>query len=178
MDVSTLPGRIIAINNAWKLRPDADVLYFCDAAWWRKHGQEVKSGFRGGYRITISDARDPALKRLRNSGRTGLETKPDGLRHGTNSGYQAINLAYHFGARRIALLGYDMRIEEGRTHWHAGHGAEPAVVRHRLEKVMLPQFKALVAPLAAAGVEVLNATPGSALTCWPYRSLEEILCSV
>jgi hypothetical protein len=32
---------------------------------------------------------------------------------------------------------------------------------------MLPKFKTLADPLAAAGVHVINASPGSALKIWP-----------
>jgi len=42
-------------------------------------------------------------------------------------------------------------------------------------EAMLPKFPTIVEPLRGAGVEVLNATPGSALTCWPMESLEKLL---
>ena len=31
-------ARVIAINDAWRVAPWADVLYGCDGRWWRKHG--------------------------------------------------------------------------------------------------------------------------------------------
>lgn len=37
-----------------------------------------------------------------------------------NSGQRAIQLAAHFGAERIILLGYDCSLENG-THWHGNH---------------------------------------------------------
>lgn len=177
VDVSHLPGRIMAINNSWLLRPDSNVLYFCDRAWWDKHSEAVKSGFRGEHTISIGDVPDPFVRRLRNGGPTGLDLNPQFLRHGANSGYQAINLAVHFGAKRIVLLGYDMKTDGEKTHWHGGHGQDAAVVGHTLTRRMLPQFGALVEPLAAAGVEVINATPGSALTCFPMQNLAEVVGS-
>jgi hypothetical protein len=174
IDVRSLPGRTIAINNSWAIRPDADVLYFCDAAWWQTHGDAVKAGFRGKYISSIGDIHDEMVKRLRNGGPTGLDLRPEYLRHGANSGYQAINLAVHFGASRIILLGYDMKTDGNKTHWHEGHGVDPAIVQHGIEKRMLPQFGALVEPLKAAGVEIVNATEGSALKCFPMRVLSEI----
>jgi len=176
-DAECLRGRrVIAINNSWELAPWADVLYFCDEKWWRWYGEKAATGFVGRYIVTpalhVPDRRGRLIKL---TGATGLETDPCGLRHGSNSGYQAINLAYHFGARRIVLLGYDMNVN-GSTHWHAGHPTtKPEAFQQTLDNAMLPKFPTIVEPLATAGVEVLNATPGSALTCWPIVPLGDTL---
>lgn len=190
-DSSVLAGRhAICVNNSWELLPTADVLYFCDSSWWNRktpkdpalsgypnNGAAVKACFRGRYIASISDVRDSAVKHLRNAGKTGLSLRPDGLCHGTNSGYQAMNLAVLFGVSRIVLLGFDMHTDGEATHWHAGHGRPAAEVDHKLSKVFVPNFQKLVEPLAMAGVQVLNATPGSALTYWPHVPLAEILGS-
>ena len=176
-DASILRGRrVIAINNSWELAPWADVLYFCDEKWWRWYGDKVSIGFQGRYIVTPAlHVPDPRAKLIKLTGATGLETDPSGLRHGSNSGYQAINLAYHFGAKRIVLLGYDMNIN-GTTHWHAGHPTtKPEKFADTLVEAMLPKFPTIVEPLRGAGVEVLNATPGSVLTCWPIVPLSGIL---
>lgn len=165
--------RAIAINDALLRAPWADLHYFCDQQWWESnlytmHGFPV-------LRVTMEND-IPGVLRLRNTGPTGLETDPTGLRHGSNSGYQAINLAYHFGAKRIVLFGFDMRVVHDRTHWRERNG-EMATARFQrtLTNTMLPKFQTLVEPLREAGVEVLNATPGSALTCWPSVSIDDIL---
>jgi hypothetical protein len=191
-DAEVLRGRrVIAINNSYLSAPWADVLYFCDAKWWSSHrlawidpkGVEQPGAlefFTGRHRISLGTSED-GTKRLYSTGPRGLELKPNGLKHGSNSGYQAINLAVLFGAARIVLLGYDMRISvtpegEKRSHWHAGHPkTTPDMQQTALQKIFLPRFNALVEPLKAAGVEVLNATPGSALKCWPMVALDEVL---
>jgi hypothetical protein len=69
-----------------------------------------------------------------------------------------------------------MHVDGVRTHWHAGHpNWTPATQEKALKEVFLPWFASLVEPLKAAGVEVLNATPGSALTCFPMATLTEVL---
>ncbi len=192
-DASVLRGRrVIAINNSWELAPWAAVLYFCDMKWWTWHGDRVSSEFEGRYIVTPAFT-DSRVKTIKLTGGAGLETDPAALRNGHNSGYQAINLAYHFGVRRIVLLGYDMRVIKrtldvhgiphdalGRfttlTHWHSGHPRMSAEhVQHNIEKSMLPKFPSLAEALAKTDVEVINATPGSALKCWPYRPIEELL---
>ncbi len=186
-DLSPLRGlRVITINDSWIYYPKADVFYFCDPRWWtEQYGANCRSvdgtvTFRellaSGFwvRGTCDEVScDPRLHELAFTGQVGLERKPDGLRHGSNSGYQAIGLARHFGAKRIVLLGYDMRVVNGRTHGHNGSRNPAAVFAQTLKHSMLPFFPLLVKPLREEGIEVVNATPGSALRCWPLTSLEE-----
>jgi len=167
-------GRVIAINDAYRRLPTADVLYFCDRKWWLRNQSYVRRDFQGRYIVTIADRVD-GVKTLRCTGAIGLESDPGALRHGSNSGYQAINLAYHFGARRIVLLGYDMRLVEGKVHWKARSKEQPDAQRRTMENVMLPKFDTLKGPLEKAGVEVLNATPRSRLRVWPLVDIDEIL---
>jgi len=167
-------GRVIAINDAYRLCPTADALYFHDDTWWESNGWHVEQQFLGRYIITCNDVTE-YVYRLRNSGATGLETDPGALRHGSNSGYQAINLAVLFGAKKIVLIGYDLQTREGRVHWRSRSRDNASVSDRTMKGVMLPKFKTLKTPLEKAGVEVINATPESALAVWRYQSLPELL---
>lgn len=174
------PVRVIAINDAYRLAPWADVLYFCDDKWWQWH-----HGKLGGWKGLIvrlqggqHDFGDPRIKVLRNLDEPGgLAARRDGLHHGKNSGYQAIGLAVHFGAARVLLLGYDMHapLVNGRpkTHWFGDHpGGTSSDIYARS---FLPWFETMAKPLAERGVEVINCTPGSALRTFPQRALNECL---
>ena len=171
-DVDVCRGRMraIAINTAYQLAPWADVLYGCDAKWWAWHrGVPTFRGLK--YALEPKAGAWPNAQVLENTGRTGLELAPTGLRHGKNSGYQAINLAVHLGAARIVLLGYDLQLgPRGEHHWH---GAHPNRVAPFLEVDAF--FLTLVQPLAALGIEVLNCSRRTALTAFPRRPLEEVL---
>lgn len=175
-DASVLRGRrVIAINDSYQLAPWADVLYACDARWWETRAAGVAKTWQGGMRVTLEN-RIPGVLRMRNTGEAGLETQPDGLRHGKNSGYQAIGLAYHLGAARIVLLGYDMRLgARSELHWNHRPERQTEAGFARTLSLMLPLFDTLAEPLAVAGVEVLNATPGSALRVWPMVRLVDVL---
>lgn len=178
-------GFVIAINDSWRLCPWADVFYFCDAAWWDDQIIRNRVSMDGtisfhelmdsGFWVTGSVAfpTHPRVRQLLLTGQKGMEADPRGLKHGSNSGYQAINLAYHFGVSRIVLLGYDMRVSESGTHWH--DEPRPQAFDLVLSRTMLPLFQYLIEPLKQANVKVINATPNSALSCWPYRPLAEIL---
>lgn len=98
----------------------------------------------------------------------------DHIRHGSNSGYQAINLAYLLGAGRIILLGYDMGAT-GNTHFF---GAHPKPMTSGNYTTFVERFTPLAEDLKREGVEVLNCTPQTALTQFTRASLDDVLSSL
>ena len=119
----------------------------------------------------------PTVTYIKGVGEMGLSFDRSIIHQGGNGGYQALNLAVHFGAKRIILLGYDMKSgPEGQLHHHAKH---PAGLNNPDPLINYPSwihaFGTLGPDLKRAGVEVINCTPGSALTCFPMANLEEVL---
>lgn len=174
-DVDACRGKVtaIAVNDAWRLAPWADALIASDAAWWHVHkGVPTFAGLK--FSVSPEAAKWPGVQILRNTGHEGLELDPTGLRTGRNTGAAAINLAVHFGATRVLLLGYDMEAKnEARSHWF---GAHPLPLRGGSPYPLFRQMcQAMVAPLKAAGVEVVNCSRNTALTCFPRRPLAEVL---
>ena len=161
---------VIAINGSYRAAPWADALYACDDRWRRlERGAPSFTGHK--FALEPGAARWPGVVVLRNTGHEGLETDPSGVRTGRNSGYQAINVAVHLGARRVILLGYDMTIgPDGRRHHYDATGPT------RLPfQMWLHHFETIVAPLAARGVDVVNCSPRTALRVFPCRPLAEVL---
>jgi hypothetical protein len=151
-------AKIIAVNNSWRLAPFADVLFGCDAAWWFHH-----DGVRefAGHRVTCSPA---ACRRF------GLEMF---ITRGSNSGIRAVRLAEHFGARSILLVGFDMHVAGG-VHWHERH---VGVLRNPTADTTL-RWRAEIERDLRAGkfkARIINCTPGSALTCFPYLPFAEAI---
>ena len=101
----------------------------------------------------------------------------DGLGHGNNSGYAALNLAVCLGANPIYLLGFDMKHSENedgskKTHYHDGHPKE----QQTREVESYPQYFERIAPiLLKKRVRVINLNPDSALSCFPKQTAEEVL---
>lgn len=170
--------RCIAINSSYRLAPWADLLYFCDARFYDWHkDDEVFKAF-GGIKATLDNfylrKLIPDLRCVRNVGQRGLSLAPGEIRHGSNSGYQAINLAVQLGAARLFLFGYDFKYgDDGRSHWHGGHPIPTP--KKVFSELMLPCFAGLRAELEALGVSVINCSPGSALTEFPYRPFDDCL---
>lgn len=175
-DVACVRGRarVLAMNYSFRLAPWADVL-------WSYHTRTLvgDSGvdpttFAGRIFTLERTAPAPPWPVIAMTGATGLEAAPTGVRHGNNSGYSAINAAFHLGARRIVLLGYDCcAAEDGRFNW-ARPADDPGRPAYQFA-LWRQRFETLVAPLRAAGVEVLNASRRTALECWPRVSLAEAL---
>lgn len=166
-------ARVIAIKDAVRLAPWADVLYGAggDAGrWWAVHGPTLTAF--NGLRYTLDPKASPYATVLRNTGTSGLELDPGGLRTGKNSGFQAVNLAKHFGAAKIVLLGYDMQPDKGRDHWFGSHPYSTSPIPYQALRDLFPT---LVKPLAALKIEIVNASRETALACVPRLSLEEAL---
>lgn len=163
--------RVIAVNNAMYVAWWADWLHACDAKWWHAHIQWAQH-FKG-----IKTTLDPTVPGpwnvglLENTGKDGFDENPESCRTGGNGVYQAIHCAIHADARRVILVGTDMRDVEGRSHWHGGHGNDPV----NYAVTMAPSFETLKPALAARGIAVMNASPGTALEAFPKVSLEAAL---
>lgn len=156
----------IAINTTYKLVPWAEVLYAHDARWWN-NTPDAKN--HPGLKVGGSGC-PPYVRTLRNTGTLGYDPTPGCIRTGGNSGYQAIHFAMHAGARRILLLGYDMRGE----HWHGRHAGMPNPESGLLKR-WAQRFATLTEPAKELGVEIINCTPGSAVTCFPIMLVEDAL---
>lgn len=177
--VESLHLPTIAINDAHRMAPWAEVLYCSDRMWWRKYkGVPSFAGLK--YGVGSSPGKNnkfpefPDVKVLRNSGYAGLDLSPDGLKTARNSGYAAINLAYHFGAKRIVLLGYDMGWRGAKAHFFGDH---PSGLSQRED--LYPNFRksflSIVQPLKDVGVEVVNCTPNTSLEAFPLGVLRDVL---
>lgn len=157
----------IVINNSWRLHPKAEVLYAADQIWWETERPDFQ-----GLKVTAGDSNLPSdVHALRITGADGFDPDPECVRTGGNSGYAAVHLAAHAGASRILLFGFDMRP----GHWHGDH---PRPLRNAPAETYdrwVRRFAGLSEALKARGVEVINCTPGSALTCFPVANIAEAL---
>lgn len=162
--------RAIAVSDAYRLMPWADVLYSCDARWWDFHtpsfAGEKWSSHEPGRNDKVDAARRHGLHLVRGSGGNIFRTDHQ-IAYGSNSGFQAINLAVLFGARRIVLVGFNM----SGPHFFGSH---PRPLINSNPRSFVSAFAAAAARMPA-GLEIVNATPGSALRCWPQVDLAAVL---
>lgn len=142
---------VVAVSDAYRLAPWADVLVSNDSAWWRTHPEAMN--FAG---IKYSGAKVDGTLRIPAEG--GFETS-------CNSGLLGMRVAERLGATKILLLGFDLR----GTHFFGAHPAPLQNTSPKRFQQMIGQFKKW------RGCEVVNCTPNSALKLFPYVPLKEAL---
>ncbi len=98
----------IAVSDVYRVAPWADVVYACDLKWWLHHWQNVYH-HGAAHKVTCDGSVAFPIRHLRNTGEQGFDPTPGYIRTGGNSGYQAVHLAVHLGAKKIVLLGFDMK---------------------------------------------------------------------
>lgn len=158
--------RVVAINNTARLAPDADVVYACDAKCWAAYPDMLEAS---GIKVTL----DPAVPQadvmlLQNDGTSGYRDDQMSLKTGHNSGFQALQLAIKAGAQRILLFGFDMRGK----HWFGEHPDHLQDKDDHLFDRFIGEFEKVAPAYERMGVDVVNCTPGSALTCFRTSTLE------
>ncbi len=172
----------IAVNDAYRLIPTADVLYAGDETWWDYHADKINrtsERWSAHGDASFNDKRAAkekyGLHLVRGVEAEGFSMDPSVIHYGGNSGFQAINLAIHMlgGKGRIILVGFDMRAIKGKRHFFGEHPKELVSTKNGY-KNWPPRFD-VAAKMLPPGLEIINCTPGSALKCFPQMSLAEAL---
>ncbi|MGY3366177.1 hypothetical protein ACVWZL_003302 [Bradyrhizobium sp. GM2.4] len=171
--------RAIAINSSAVLAPWASVLFFTDSGWYEPR-RELVANWAG---LVISMSRTAKrelpdkVKRVQGEGDPqalpGFSRGSHVIQQGRSSGHTAVSLAIALGAAKVVLLGYDMRFVGGREHCHGEYKGPRDVEIYQREFV--PGFAGWNEAAAAVGVDVVNATEGSALKEFRSVSLDEAL---
>lgn len=177
----TIGCRTIAINDAYKLAPWADMLYACDNQWWEWHRGVPEFH---GYKLQHDHGKTkddhscytgpyPGVDCILSDGTSGFSERMDRIRTGGNSGYQALHIAIQLGAKEILLLGYDMHPKPNKSHWFGEHpnGRQPDDRYAR----WLKEFPTLQEIAIERGIEIYNCTPNSALDCFTKISIDDAM---
>lgn len=165
---------VIAINDSWRKYPDAEILYACDPPWWKHHGgvpefMGEKWSQHKGPASWPAEAAAMGISVIRSASQSGVSTDPERIHTGSNSGFQALNLAILGGARRILLLGYDMQETGGKTHWFGDHPS--TLKRTSPYAVFRKAFEDAADQIASLGIEVINCSSQTSLMCFPKSDL-------
>ena len=175
-------AKIIVINDNYKLAPWAEYLYACDDQWWSWHEDDKDLLAFQGVKYTQDKGwtadklahfkNKHHVECIRSEPNAGLSTEKGVIFQGSNGGYQAINLAYHLGAKKIILIGYDMKVAaDGKAHWFGDH---PNKVKSGYAS-WIQFFSHLAKDAQELGLEIINCTADTALHCFPRQKLEDTL---
>ncbi len=175
----------IGINNAYMIGDWIDALFFGDCAWYVMHRIPLANWPK--LKVTCctrfankQEANCDGIKYLaKDKARSyGISQDPSTVAWNFNSGAAAISLAAHLGVRRIILLGFDMKLDDKHvSHWFGTHAdirrggkvPTPPFARH------LKGFPNIAEDATKRGIEILNASPDSAITVFPKVQVKDIL---
>ena len=136
----------------------------------------MRQAFRGElWTQCAAAAPEYGLRRMPSQNLPGLSDRTGYINQGGNSGYQAIGLAHQFGASRVLLLGYDMQRTGGKSHWHGDHPKPLGNVAKLLPGQWVKQMDRLALDAAACGLEIINCSRQTALSCFPRTTIKECL---
>ena len=175
----------IAINETWRIAQGAAILYGCDWQWWKArapasdewHGMRVVGSLpmrKNGPRIPSKMKRQfenlnfvPVM-----AGYSRMRWDGPKLGAGSNSAFQAVNLAVRCGATRIILTGVDCHSPN--AHWHGAHSFPMANVQKDSTILAWKQAWGFAAgDFKKRGIKCINCSPGSAVKAFQKMSIEE-----
>ena len=143
------------IGNAFELAPWADFAASSDSAWWRRYPKAMDIPRR------YSMLQTPDVERVR---------IPE-LGSTVNSGVLGLECAVRLGATRILLVGFDMR----GSHFFGPYENGLRNTQPHQRAQHLKQYEAWARYRRA---EVINCTEGSAINCFPRKSLDACLAEL
>jgi hypothetical protein len=169
---------VIAINNAYQIGTWIDIVFFGDCKWHKMHQKALLEW--PGLKVTCCPRfgnkhkkESEGIKFLQRGPRYCISNSREAVAWNDNSGAAAISLAAHLGVCRIILLGFDMSLGVNNTsHWHGayGYGAfKPPFPKH------LKGFPTIALHARQRGIEILNASPTSAIKCFKKVVVKDLL---
>jgi hypothetical protein len=176
----------VAINDAYKILPNATALFWCDASWagreydgLKLHKTQLRFNpkFNASTQIENSTLTSGGALILNRTGAHGYDPDINNVM-GNNGGVQSINFVVNLGARRIHLIGFDMRdnpTKRGENHWHNYH--QLVVKPDIYTRSFIPSMNALNAGIRSSGVdvEILNCSKTSAIECFKKQIIPELV---
>lgn len=174
---------VICINNAYKEFKTCTAIYWCDESWIANHYDNImrhdcKLRFTGKHfannhisKNILGTGNSCVLKR---TGDFGYDSNVDNVR-GNNSGCHAINLCVNMKARKIVLLGYDMKMQDRKSHFHEGHGLPMS--NYIYNDLFIPSIESMAAEIKKKepNIEIVNCSHDTALRCFKRDKLENII---
>lgn len=173
-------ANVLVVNDAYRPLIHADALYAADFAWWKeRNGVPEFTGEKWTSTSTSLNFVDDKSKVAKDfnfnlvNAKDGAGFCEDGksIHYGgpnAHSGFQAINLAIRFGAKRICLVGFDYGYS-GSSHFFGNHTRLRNPSDHEYQQ-MAKAFDSVMTK-----VEIVNANPLSNLKKFPFVDLNEEL---
>lgn len=175
---------VIGINVAYTIGNWIDMVFFGDNSFFLQN-QKGLLEFQG---LKVSS--NPACEKYNwvkylakdVKKQSGISDHPGLICWNCNSGSAAISIAANAGAKRIILLGFDMKTNgNNHQHWHDWYhkiGNQSDKAKRKLEATFdrhLRGFDQIAKDAKKRGIEIINANPDSAIIQFRKVPVKELL---
>ena len=174
---------VIGINVAYTIGDWIDIIFFGDNNFYLEHEKDLLNYPN----LVVSCASNiAAVNNIRyvpcdGNNPRGISPYQSKVSWNQNSGSAAISLAAHLGAKRIFLLGFDMKKVENSQHWHRlykprrenprkHNPADGPFERH------MRGFPQIARDAKQLGIKIYNVCPDSAIVEFPKITLKQAQC--
>lgn len=173
---------VIGVNGAFRIGNWIDIVTFGDPSWFLENRQRLRSfpKIKVGF-CDVAESRryiNDEVKYVPRYGAkiSGITEKKNLICWNKNTGFASINLAYHLGAKRIILVGFDMDVDSlGRQHWHSFYRRNAAPPKKSPFPRHLKHAPAVKQDADRLGIKIINASPNSKITVFEKSTVKEIL---
>jgi hypothetical protein len=174
VDLSLIKNEyIIGINEAFRLGTFINTWLFCDSSFYKNHREDIQKWPNSIVSCAGAAKNNKKVEYYQRCKKhiicfePGKLAFPNGM---ANSGATAINLAIREGFNTIILLGFDMQFVNGKANYHDYYKKKNS--RQDIYNRFMLHFEAIA---KETDKTIINATPNSALNCFPKIELEDLL---
>jgi hypothetical protein len=170
VDLSKIPGKIIAVNDSVLHLPRWDAVVSMDRLWtenrmdWLLENQHERPIYlrRGTVPLPLQERQGVYLYECNNDS-VVFGPSPTHL-NGTNSGYCALNLAYCLRPEELYLFGFDMRRgPNNEAHWYPDYPWNPKASSSGKLKSWAEEFTIIAEHFHRQKTKVFNVSDRSLL---------------
>lgn len=165
---------LFAVNNAYKIFPEANYFHFMDNYFWSINNDKMFNIWKGKTKPSTACRalrNNSSLRYYHKKANYGI-TLEKGSVCGNNSGHQSLNIAIQEGYSEIILCGFDM-LPVVETHWHNDYTVKSNVSAYKSN--FIPNFEKSVDIIKQLKVNVYNINKESALRCFKFANIEDFL---
>ena len=169
---------VIGINAAYLIGNWFDFIFFGDKRFFIERQRSFlryskpiltcHSFFAGGefgwVKYLAKDNRVPS----------GITDNPAKVSWNQSSGAAAISVAANAGAKRIILVGFDMKMDNGEQHWHGDYKNVKKPKKSPFDR-HLRSFGNIAIDAKKRGIEIINACPDSMIKQFPKVEVKDLV---
>jgi hypothetical protein len=189
---------LFGMNHVWREVPELDTFLACNVQYYETQWALGLREHRAEKWIAVDEKQPERFKAAVRFGLNviagewgeGFSRDPSIVNYGHSSGFQLPQLAVHAGFRRLLLCGYDMRYARDYDGRNQRIGSKPrhyfgeyedaalnhwpsVKVKNGVHVELIEQFEKV--KRLNQDVEIINCSPGSAMTCFQMSTLESEL---